>query len=99
VAGKLGGRGVVSAVCPGRLFYITDSVSGCRYLVETGSAFLIMPWESSDVPSGPSLTAADGRLIPCWGERSSVVGEVPTKRSSDHDPMIRYCWIIGRFEP
>jgi hypothetical protein len=26
------------------------------------------------------------------------VGEVPTKRSSDHDPMIRHCRIIGRFE-
>ncbi len=28
----------------------------------------------------------------------AVVGEVPTKRSSDHDPMIRHCRIIGRFE-
>ncbi len=28
----------------------------------------------------------------------AVVGEVPTKRSSVHDPMIRYCQIIGRFE-
>ncbi len=27
-----------------------------------------------------------------------VVGEVPTKRSSDHDPMIQHCRIIGRFE-
>jgi hypothetical protein len=31
------------------------------------------------------------------------VGEVPTKRSSDHDPMIRHCRIIecriiGRFD-
>ncbi len=27
----------------------------------------------------------------------SAVGEVPTKRSSDHDPMIRHCRIIGLF--
>jgi hypothetical protein len=73
MAGKLGCRGVVSAVRPGRLFYITDSVSSRRYLVDTGSAFSIMPWESTDTPSGPSLTAADGRLIPCWGERSCTV--------------------------
>jgi hypothetical protein len=73
VAGKLGGWGVISAVRPGRLFYITDSVSSRRYLVDTGSAFSIMPWESSDSPSGPSLTAVDGRQIPCWGERSCTV--------------------------
>jgi hypothetical protein len=73
VAGKLGCRGVVLAVRPGRLFYITDSVSSRRYLVDTGSAFSIMPWESTDIPSGPPLTAADGRLIPCWGERSCTV--------------------------
>ncbi len=67
MARKLGGRGVISAVRPGRLFYITDSVSSRLYLVDTGSAFSIMPWESSDPPSGPSLTAADGRQIPCRG--------------------------------
>ncbi len=33
------------------------------------------------------------------GTVQAVVGEVPTKRSSDHDPMIRHCRIIGRFEP
>ncbi len=73
MAGKLGCRGVISAIRPGRLFYVTDSVSGRRYLVDTGSAFSIMPWESSSLPSGPTLTAADGRLIPCWGERSFAV--------------------------
>jgi hypothetical protein len=28
-----------------------------------------------------------------------MVGEVPTKRSSDHDPIIRHCRMIGLFEP
>ncbi len=73
MAGKLGCRGVVSAVHPGRLFYITDSVSSQRFLMDTGSSFSIMPWESSDTPSGPNLTAADGRRIPCWGERPFTV--------------------------
>jgi hypothetical protein len=81
--GKLGCQDVVSAVRPGRLFYIIDSVSNHRYLVDTGSAFSIMPWKSSDTPAGPSLTAADGRRIPCWGEQSFTVttGSVPRRRS------------------
>jgi hypothetical protein len=83
VAGKLGCRDVVSAVRPGRLFYITDSVSSRRYLVDTGSAFSIMPWESSDTPCGPNLTAADSRRIPCWGERpfTVTIGGVPRRWS------------------
>jgi hypothetical protein len=83
VAGKLGCRDVVSAVRPGRLFYITDSISSRRYLVDTGSAFSIMPWESSDTPCGPNLTTADGRRILCWGERpfTVTIGGVPRRWS------------------
>jgi hypothetical protein len=79
LAGKLGHRGVVAAVCPGRLFFVTDSTSQRRYLVDTGSAFSIMPWQSSAPPSGPSLAGADGRRIPCWGERffTVTIGGVP----------------------
>ncbi len=73
MAGKLGGWGVVLVVRPGRHFYITDSVSSHHYLVNTGSAFSIMLWESSETPVGPTLTAADGCRIPCWGERSCMV--------------------------
>jgi hypothetical protein len=81
VARKLGCRDVVSAVHPGCLFYITDSVSSRGYLVDTGSAFSVMPWESSDTPVGPTLTAADGRRIPCWGERpfTMTIGGVPRR--------------------
>jgi hypothetical protein len=79
LAGKLGHRGIVAAVCPGRLFFVTDSSSQLRYLVDTGSAFSIMPWHSSAPPSGPSLAGADGRRIPCWGERlfTVTIGGVP----------------------
>ncbi len=81
MARKLGCWDVMSAVCPGRLFYITDSVTSRRYLMDTGSAFSIMPWESSDTPVGPTLTAADGRSIPCWGERpfTVTIGGVPRR--------------------
>ncbi len=73
LAGKLGRRGVVAGVRPGRLFFVSDSLTQRRYLVNTGSAFSIMPWQSSDPPSGPRLTGADGRRIPCWGERAFSV--------------------------
>jgi hypothetical protein len=56
VAGKLGGRGVISAVRSGRLFYVTDSASCRRILVDTGSAFSLMPWQSESPPTGPCLT-------------------------------------------
>jgi hypothetical protein len=79
LGGKLGRRGVVPAVRPGRLFFISDSTSQRRYLVDTGSAFSIMPWQSSTPPSGPSLSGADGRRIPCWGEKAFTVtiGGIP----------------------
>jgi hypothetical protein len=73
LAGKLGRRGVVSAIRPGRLFLVMDSSSNRRYLVDTGSVFSIMPWWSSSPPSGPGLSGADGRRIPCWGERPFTV--------------------------
>jgi hypothetical protein len=50
LARKLGCRGIVSAIRPGRLFFVTDSSSHRRYLVDTGSAFFIMPWRSSSPP-------------------------------------------------
>jgi hypothetical protein len=73
VAGKLGGRGIVSAVRPGRLFYVTDSSSSRQFLVDTGIAFPLMPWQSESPPSGPSLAGADGCRISCWGQRSFTV--------------------------
>jgi hypothetical protein len=82
LAGKLGRRGVVAAVHPGRLFFTSDSVSHRRYLVDTGSVFSIMPWKSSNTPSGPNLSGADGRRIPCWGERpfTVTIGSIPRQR-------------------
>ncbi len=47
--------------------------------------------------AGENGRVAGGRGMVAGG-REPVVGEVPTKRSSDHDPMIRHCRIIGRFE-
>jgi hypothetical protein len=69
LSGKLGHRGVISAIHPGRLFFVTDSLSNRRYLVDTGSAFSIMPWQSSFSPTGPGLSGEQ----PC----TVTIGGVP----------------------
>jgi hypothetical protein len=55
------------------------SISQRRNLVDTGSAFSIMPWQSSAPPSGPNLSGADDRRILCWGERpfTVTIGSIP----------------------
>ena len=52
---------------PGHLLVFTDSVSNQQFLVDTGSAYSIIPHQSSAPPSGPSVMAADRTSIPCWG--------------------------------
>jgi cleavage and polyadenylation specificity factor subunit 1 len=76
---QLGGKqdaqgGVLSAVNPGSLFYINESISNQNFLVDSGSSFSILPCKSSAPQHGPRLTAANGRRIECWGHnRASVV--------------------------
>ncbi len=36
-------------------------------------------------------------LVGAEGSRVALVGEVPTKQSSDYDPVIPYCRMIGPF--
>ena len=52
--GKLGVRGLVNAVSPSQLVYVTDQLSKRHFLVDTGAAFSILPHRSSVQPSGPS---------------------------------------------
>jgi Reverse transcriptase (RNA-dependent DNA polymerase)/RNase H-like domain found in reverse transcriptase len=59
----------VSEVKPGRLFFIFDSVSNKKLLVDTGSSFSLFPFRSTAKPSGPRLKAANGQRIRCWGSR------------------------------
>ena len=52
LAGKLGVRGLVNAIAPGQLVYITDQLSQRRFLVDTGAAYSILPHHSpTDRPS------------------------------------------------
>jgi hypothetical protein len=66
---KLGYQGVILAVCPpGCLLYVTDCSTNCRFLVDRDLAFSIMPCQSVEPSSSPSLSGADSHPIPCWSK-------------------------------
>ena len=69
LAGKLGVRGLINAVAPGQLVYITDQLSHRRFLVDTGAAYSILPHQSSGQPTGPPLAGPDGHPLACWGDK------------------------------
>ena len=69
LAGKLGVRGLVNAVAPCQLVYITDQLSQRRFLVDTGAAYSILPHHSSGQPTGPLLAGPDGHPLACWGDK------------------------------
>jgi hypothetical protein len=59
-----------SPVSPGRLFFITDNSSGKKLLVDTGSAYSILPFKSRRRPNGLPLRSAGSQRIRCWGSCS-----------------------------
>jgi hypothetical protein len=73
LAGKRRCRGQLNAVVPGELLHLTDSLTGCRFLVNTGASFSIFPHLSSDPGSGPALRSPSGEAIPCLGEKKLAV--------------------------
>jgi hypothetical protein len=58
---------VPPAATTGRLFFIKDTVSSKKLLVDTGSAFSLFPHRSKQHPCRPRLSAANRQLIRCWG--------------------------------
>jgi hypothetical protein len=68
--GKLGSRRGVNSL--GGLTYLTDSISGTRFLVDTGAAVSVLPYNgtqhSSSTADGPALSSADGTCIKSWGK-------------------------------
>jgi Reverse transcriptase (RNA-dependent DNA polymerase) len=70
VAGKRGGRGQLNLVVPGELLCITDSVSGMKFLADTGASYSCLPFSShAAAPNVPYLKGASGHGITCYGER------------------------------
>jgi hypothetical protein len=77
VAGKLGGRAAaavdVSPGTPGHLGALLCHLSRKLFLVDTGSVYSVLPYSSSAQATGPAITSAAGKPIPCWGWRTMAV--------------------------
>ena len=70
VGKRVGSEVAAAAAAPkgtlGRLLYLVDVDNSKRYLVDSGSAFSILPHKSSAEPTGPWLMTADGKPLHCW---------------------------------
>jgi Reverse transcriptase (RNA-dependent DNA polymerase) len=75
LAGKKAGQGQLSSVVPGDLLRVVDSLTGHKFLVDTGAAFSCVLRGSR--PTGmddlPRLKAAGGQSIQCFGELAADV--------------------------
>ena len=58
---------------PTCLLYLVDAANSRRYLVDSGSAYSIIPHKSAAAPTGPHLVTADGTPLKCWGHRTCTV--------------------------
>jgi hypothetical protein len=48
------------------LIHLKDTKTHISYLVDTGAAISLLPFSSSQHPSGPKLINASGASIPSW---------------------------------
>jgi hypothetical protein len=55
----------------GKLFFVSDSGSGSKFLVDTGSSYSILPHHSSARPNGPALGSANNVRIRRWRQQQS----------------------------
>jgi hypothetical protein len=51
----------------GKLTYLTDGITGRRFLIDTGASRSILPHSSASTPSGPRLYTADDQPVATWG--------------------------------
>ena len=58
---------------PGRLLVLTDSSSKQWFLIDTSSAYSIIPHQSTAAASGPAIMAADCTPILCWGSCKGTI--------------------------
>ena len=58
---------------PSCLLYLVDVASFKRCLLDSGSAYSILPRLSSAEPTRPRRMTADGKPLHCWGRRTCSV--------------------------
>jgi hypothetical protein len=49
------------------MIFLQDDESKQQFMVDTGAVCSVLPHRSKTLPTGPQLSGADGRAIPCWG--------------------------------
>ena len=55
------------------LIFLTDTLSGTKFLVDTGASLSILPFTSNAAQSGPKLVGVQGTAIPTWGYQQKTV--------------------------
>ena len=58
---------------PSCFLYLVDAASSRRYLVDSRSAFSLIPHKSAAAPTGSRLITAHGTPLKCWGRRTCTV--------------------------
>ena len=55
---------------------LVEKESNLSFLVDTGAVYSVIPHQSTAPATGPALTNANGKPIPCWGSirRSVSIG-------------------------
>ncbi len=64
--GKRVGRRELNTLGSGMIF-LQDDESKQQFMVDNGAVCSVLPHRSKTQPTGPQLSGADGRTIPCWG--------------------------------
>jgi hypothetical protein len=49
------------------MIFLQDNESKQQFMVDTGAVCSVLLHRSKMPPTGPQLSGADGRAIPCWG--------------------------------
>jgi hypothetical protein len=64
--GKRTGRRELNALGSSHNFF-QDKESKQQFLVDTGAISSVLPHRSQTTPTGPPISGANGKDIPCWG--------------------------------
>jgi hypothetical protein len=49
------------------MIFLQDDESKQQFMVDTGGVCSALPHRSKTPPTGPQLSGAEGKAIPCWG--------------------------------
>ncbi len=87
--GKQSSRRELNALGDGMIF-LQDDESKQQFMVDTSAVCSILPHRSKAKPTGPPLSGADGKDIPCWGRiRRRRLAQPPYMGDAWHQSLIQ----------